>query len=322
MPSPRSPRSHCPICKANRFDLKLSLTRSGESFEIVTCSGCGFIFVADPEADTANHIDIDKIGWAFRPRHHQIRRLLLSHLAAGSRIIDIGCGRGEVGYLMRNDPVEYIGYEPARGLSDFGIRAGVPITQTTFEGNQRADALVIDNVLEHVAQPAEMLEVAAGALNPGGILIVITPNVNDIRALSRAGESVICGYRRTISISSRPQILPQCSRAPECRQGVSNLLRFHFRISSSMSARWLKRPASRYSAIMSMPSKRIEPHSSAAANRRLSQGRRRRIRCPKRASASLSRAMISSSEHRDRHQRRLSKPTASTHEVRRREERS
>jgi SAM-dependent methyltransferase len=150
----------------------------------LSCRDCGFIFVADPEADTANHIDIDKIGWAFRPRHYQIRRLLLSHLAAGSRIIEIGCGRGEVGYLMRNDPVEYIGHEPARGLSDFGIRAGVPITQTTFEGNQRADALVIDNVLEHVAQPAEMLEIAAGALNPGGILIVITPNVNDIRALS------------------------------------------------------------------------------------------------------------------------------------------
>jgi SAM-dependent methyltransferase len=184
VPSPRSPRSHCPICKGTRFDPKLGLTRSGESFEIVSCSDCGFIFVADPEADTANHINIDKIGWAFRPRHHQIRRLLLSHLAAGSRIIEIGCGRGEVGYLMRNDPVEYIGYEPARGLSDFGIRAGVPITQTTFEGNQRADALVIDNVLEHVAQPAEMLEIAAGALNPGGILIVITPNVNDIRALS------------------------------------------------------------------------------------------------------------------------------------------
>jgi SAM-dependent methyltransferase len=184
VPSPRSPRSHCPICKGTRFDPKLGLTRSGESFEIVTCSDCGFIFVADPEADTANHVDIDKIGWAFRPRHHQIRRLLLSHFAAGSRIIEIGCGRGEVGYLMRNDPVEYIGYEPARGLSDFGIRAGVQIIQTTFEGSQRADALVIDNVLEHVAQPAEMLEIAAGALNPGGILIVITPNVNDIRALS------------------------------------------------------------------------------------------------------------------------------------------
>jgi SAM-dependent methyltransferase len=184
VPSLRNPRSQCPICKGTQFDPKLSLTRLGERFEIVSCHDCGFIFVADPEADTANHIDIDKIDWAFRPRHSQIRRLLLSRLAAGSRIIEIGCGRGEVGFLMREDPVEYIGYEPARGLSDFGIRAGVPIIQTTFEGKQRADAIVIDNVLEHVAEPAEMLQIAVSALNPGGILVVITPNVNDIRALS------------------------------------------------------------------------------------------------------------------------------------------
>jgi SAM-dependent methyltransferase len=184
VPSLRSPRSQCPICKGTQFDPKLSLSRKGESFEIVTCHDCSFIFVADPEADTANHIDIDKIDWAFRPRHSQIRRLLLSRLSPGRKVIEIGCGRGEVGFLMRKDPVEYIGYEPARGLSDFGIRAGVPIIQTTFEGNERADAVVIDNVLEHVADPADMLEIASAALNPGGILVVITPNVNDIRALS------------------------------------------------------------------------------------------------------------------------------------------
>jgi SAM-dependent methyltransferase len=184
VPSDRKPRSQCPICDGAQLDPKLRLTRQGESFEIVSCHDCGFIFVADPEADTANHIDINKIGWAFRPRHSQIRRLLLSRLSPGQKIIEIGCGRGEVGFLMRGDPLEYAGYEPARGLSDFGIRAGVPIIQRTFEGDQRADAIVIDNVLEHVAEPAKMLEIAASALNPGGILIAITPNVNDIRALS------------------------------------------------------------------------------------------------------------------------------------------
>ena len=184
MPSIRKPRSQCPICNGTQFEPKLRLTRHGESFEIVTCRHCGLIFVADPEADTANHIDIDKIDWAFRPRHSQIRRLLLSRLSPGQKVVEIGCGRGEVGFLMRKDPVEYTGYEPARGLSDFGIRAGVPIIQTVFEGDQRADAIVIDNVLEHVAEPAKMLEVAASALNPGGILVAITPNVNDVRALS------------------------------------------------------------------------------------------------------------------------------------------
>jgi SAM-dependent methyltransferase len=162
------------------------MVRQDKSFRIVTCRGCGFVFVADPEADTANHIDIDKIDWAFRPRHSQIRRLLLSRLSPGQNIIEVGCGRGEVGFLMRNDPFEYKGFEPARGLSDFGIRAGVPIVQTTFEGKEQADAIVIDNVLEHVAEPAQMIDIAGRALKPGGMLVVITPNVDDVRALSPA----------------------------------------------------------------------------------------------------------------------------------------
>jgi SAM-dependent methyltransferase len=180
----RSQRTQCPICKAPDFSLKFTMERGGQAFRIVSCRDCRFIFVADPEADTANHIDIDKIDWAFRPRHFQIRRMLLAHLSAGQQVLEIGCGRGEVGYLLRSDPVRYVAYEPARGLSDFGIRAGVPIVQRVFNGEQTADAIVIDNVLEHVAEPARMLEIAAASLNPGGLLIVITPNVHDIRAVS------------------------------------------------------------------------------------------------------------------------------------------
>lgn len=180
----RSQRTQCPICEAKNFSLKFAMERGGQTFEIVSCRECGFVFVADPEADTANHIDVNKIDWAFRPRHLQICRLLLSHLSAGQQVLEIGCGRGEVGYLLRNDPIKYVAYEPASGLSDFGIRAGIPIIQRPFNGEQTADAIVIDNVLEHVAQPAKMLEIAAASLNPGGLLVVITPNVNDIRAIS------------------------------------------------------------------------------------------------------------------------------------------
>jgi SAM-dependent methyltransferase len=182
--SDRTLRSQCPICDQSRFDAKLRLTRLGETFDIVTCRACGFIFVVDPLSDTANHTDINKIGWAFRPRHTQIRRLLLSRLSPRQTVVEIGCGRGEVGYLLRNDGLNYTGYEPARGLSDFGIRAGVPIKQQIFEGNQSADAIIIDNVLEHVIDPSGMLEIAARSLNSDGLLIAITPNVNDVRALS------------------------------------------------------------------------------------------------------------------------------------------
>ncbi len=75
-----------------------------------------------------------------------------------------------------------MGFEPARGLSDFGIRAGVPIVQRIYEGGETADAVIVDNVLEHVADPVSLIKTAAESLKPSGLLIVITPNRADIRA--------------------------------------------------------------------------------------------------------------------------------------------
>lgn len=181
----RSPRKRCAICQCIYFRPLLSINRLGQDFSIVRCGDCYHTFVADPPADTANHVDINKIDWAFRPRHHQIRRMLLRHLKPGQRVLEIGCGRGEIGYLLRHDPFEYTGFEPADGLSDFGIRAGVPITKQVYAGGLRADAVIVDNVLEHVLEPQALLAMAAASLNPDGLLILITPNVNDIRARSK-----------------------------------------------------------------------------------------------------------------------------------------
>jgi SAM-dependent methyltransferase len=179
-------RDRCPICRDRQRSDRFTITRQSERFQFAKCEACHFLFVADPPLDTSSHGDLEKLYWRFRVRHEHIRRLILSRLRPGQRVIDIGCGRGEVGYMMRSDPVEYVGYEPARGLSDFGINHGVNIVQSEFHGEQRGDAIILDNVIEHVMEPRDLVETACAALNPGGILIVIVPNVDDIRGRSQA----------------------------------------------------------------------------------------------------------------------------------------
>ena len=187
MSSPIATRQKCPIWRRKPVSSEVpDPIRSGGRFHIVACEACGFIFVVDPPADTANHAEEgQQLVWRFRSRHEQIRRLLLAHLKPGASVLEIGCGRGELGYIMRNDPLSYIGYEPARGLAEFGIAAGVQIVREPYNGGRSADAVVIDNVIEHVtAGHAEMIRTAAASLNPDGLLIVITPNVDDLRRLS------------------------------------------------------------------------------------------------------------------------------------------
>ena len=47
------------------------------------------------------------------------------------------------------------------------------------------DAIVVDNVLEHVHEPDELMAVVAAALAPGGTAIFIVPNYHDVRRFYR-----------------------------------------------------------------------------------------------------------------------------------------
>ena len=178
-------RDICPLCKsAERVRFK-TITRLGSDHEIVKCSSCEFVYAATVRFDTADHGEISTLYWRFRSRHRQIRHLIHQHLKPGSRVVEIGCGRGELGYIMKDDPYTYVGYEPADGLSKFGQEHGVNIVHGFFRGETAgsADAIIFDNVLEHVIDPQGLLADAISILRDGGLAIVIVPNRDDLRQI-------------------------------------------------------------------------------------------------------------------------------------------
>jgi SAM-dependent methyltransferase len=178
-------RDICPLCGSQDRVLFRTVARLGSDHELVKCSGCGFVYAATARLDTADHGEISTLYWRFRSRHHQIRRLIHLHLKPGSQVVEIGCGRGELGYIMKDDPYSYTGYEPASGLSKFGQQHGVNVVHDFFkrETAPAADAVVIDNVLEHVLDPQGLLAAAVTTLRAGGIAVVIVPNRDDLRQL-------------------------------------------------------------------------------------------------------------------------------------------
>jgi len=176
-------RGSCPLCgSANRAAFR-TVARLGTTYQLVKCSNCGFVYASTARLDTADHGDLSKLYWRFRSRHHQIRHLIHLHLKPGAQIVEIGCGRGELGYIMKDDPYSYTGYEPASGLSTFGQQHGVNIVHDFFRRETAApsDAIVIDNVLEHVVDPQHLLADAVSTVREGGLAIVIVPNRDDLR---------------------------------------------------------------------------------------------------------------------------------------------
>ena len=171
----------CPLCDGNSYDP----IRSVNGWVIATCGQCGFVYAPVVRVHTATELNLPSdYQPVWRARHRQIARLLNRHLRDGDLVVDVGAGFGELGLVVGNGGrFRYLGFEPSLSIAAAAGRRGVDLRPEFFRPGAVADAgaVVLDNVIEHVDAPVPLLEAAAGALRPGGLLVVIVPNRWDVR---------------------------------------------------------------------------------------------------------------------------------------------
>lgn len=129
--------------------------------------------------------EISNLGYAYAYQNRRSRTLeMLSEvLPHGSRVLDIAAGQGnfslsmaELGYDvtwndLRAELVEYVRMKHEKG--DLVFAPG-----NAFELNfpRLFDAVLITEVIEHVAHPDEFLAKVASLVKPGGYIVMTTPN--------------------------------------------------------------------------------------------------------------------------------------------------
>jgi 2-polyprenyl-3-methyl-5-hydroxy-6-metoxy-1,4-benzoquinol methylase len=145
-----------------------------ESFTVWRCSGCGSLH-------SKEDIDLDRYYENYPFKSHKMRPgvkvayqnrlrclkkwgLLRSH-----RILDFGCGQGLFVQYLQEQGYDAQGYDAF--VADF---ADPTILNTDF------DAIVSQDVIEHVNDPATFLTEQVQALSPDGLLVVGTPNASEI----------------------------------------------------------------------------------------------------------------------------------------------
>jgi len=111
----------------------------------------------------------------------------------GKRVLDVGCGQGELLHWLADHGFEAQGIEPSEEATaiarerDLDARA-ITIDELVGDPDRHGayDAVVMLNVLEHVPEPVAMLEDAGRLLAPGGLLYLKVPN--DFNPLQLAAQ--------------------------------------------------------------------------------------------------------------------------------------
>jgi SAM-dependent methyltransferase len=98
------------------------------------------------------------------------------------RVLDVGCGNGKLAQLVRDRVEHYVGMDHDLARCREATKRGAvvqcaDIHQAWPYRDRSVEAVTCLDVLEHVLDPRHLLREAARVLTPGGVLVLITPNL-------------------------------------------------------------------------------------------------------------------------------------------------
>jgi 2-polyprenyl-3-methyl-5-hydroxy-6-metoxy-1,4-benzoquinol methylase len=95
-------------------------------------------------------------------------------------LLEVGCAPGWFMDAARQRGYDVTGLEPDRELYERAKSANTKIINGYFPGDlpsdARFDAIVFNDVFEHIPNPSEAMNSVAQRLNPGGALVINIPN--------------------------------------------------------------------------------------------------------------------------------------------------
>jgi ubiquinone/menaquinone biosynthesis C-methylase UbiE len=198
-----------------------------------------------------------------------IDRLVRPKLGAGARLLEIGCGSGNlllqaavadsfpVALDLSTQALTFVrsrlqaarsGDEAPRGYGcTQAIGESLPLESASF------DYILLSEVIEHLAAPEKVIQEAARVLRPGGRLLVTTPNYRSLwpvmewtvdllnMAPKMAGEQHISRFH----LASLKSLLTEAGLQPEYNGSIYGVSPFLSMISSNWAMRRLERELER-----------------------------------------------------------------------------
>ncbi|HEV3416250.1 MAG TPA: class I SAM-dependent methyltransferase [Pirellulales bacterium] len=160
-----------------------NLGRSLEELSYARCTSCGSLIAIDgrrdPELLAEVYRTLPDSYWSRLNPQTNFGRVIDRHLSQrrdGGDLWDIGCGSGYLLESLENRWTKH-GIEPGIRAVTLANQRGLEVHAGTAGAlglNQVADAALMVDVVEHLADPVTELRAVAEMLRPGGVLIVFT----------------------------------------------------------------------------------------------------------------------------------------------------
>lgn len=161
----------------------------GITGDIYQCRSCGFLFCPRVQDVLRHYQAMDDPQYEqTRPERTlqaaQLLKYLCIHKPGGS-LLDVGAGSGIFVEVAASHGFEAVGVEPSGHLAGIAREHDLPVLQGVLSEqsfDHGFDVVSLVDVIEHVEQPGEFLREAAGAMNPDGICMLVTPDVGSLCA--------------------------------------------------------------------------------------------------------------------------------------------
>jgi len=211
-----APLASCPLCGGGRIrpfkkgtvdpvavnagDFKITDSRYGSRWALSSCRDCGFVFAdpaPDPEAIAGFYaaLEDEEYGQEGEGRGRNfaaILRRLAAFAPPGCRLLDVGAASGIFLDLARAAGYVVRGIAPSASLAaEAERRFGLELFRGTAEQYPRGETfriVTLLDVLEHVTDPCALMAALTPLLEPGGVLVIVTPDVGSLAARILGGR--------------------------------------------------------------------------------------------------------------------------------------
>ncbi|MDR2891652.1 MAG: methyltransferase domain-containing protein [Deltaproteobacteria bacterium] len=181
--------STCPLCNSHAFQVvELGKYHHPDTPAYQLCKQCGLVQhrqVLSPAAMAAFY-EGDYVDEYIETEYTQAKIYVpyLEHLenegwlAAGDRVLDVGCAKGDFLRLLKDRGYDCMGVEPSHAMVEHARKKGLNVLCDSLESlsdEQKFDCIFLNHVLEHFVDPLNALLKVKDLLVTDGTILICVP---------------------------------------------------------------------------------------------------------------------------------------------------